>query len=189
MRELKDPCLFVRVLRSGRGRRLNQPRKASPPAGTPPSSPNTVTEQVWRLGGMTTTGRLRGTVPGPATPLGHHPTPSPRANRIGNGPYIRPPIRGSFVNLSFIAAPNFSWDTLRVSWDSSPSVGRSPAAYSCNFSCVPSGLSRMHLYGNQILRRVRAASSRRPPRHRRDTCSMAWRCRFLTTRRSTRHTG
>ena len=42
------------------------------------------------------------------------------------------------------------------------------------------------------LRRVRAESPRRPPRHRRDTCSMAWRCRFLTARRSqrgTRHTG
>ena len=31
-----------------------------------------------------------------------------------------------------------------------------------------------------ILRRVRAESSRRHPRHRRDVCSMAWRCRFLT---------
>ena len=51
----------------------------------------------------------------------------------------------------------------------------------------------------KILRRVRAESSRRPPRHRRDTCSMAWRCRFFTARRSqrghviaekcTRHTG
>ena len=40
--------------------------------------------------------------------------------------------------------------------------------------------------GNQILRRVRAESSRRPPRHRRDTCSMAWRCRFFTARRSQR---
>ena len=36
------------------------------------------------------------------------------------------------------------------------------------------------------LRRVRAESSHRPPRHRRDACSMAWRCRFLT---GTRHTG
>ena len=89
----------------------------------------------------------------------HHPHAV--AARLENGPYIRPPILGSFVNLSFIAAPNFSWDTLRVSWESSPSVGRSPLAYSCNFSCVPSGLSRMHLCGNQILRRVRAASSRR----------------------------
>ena len=31
----------------------------------------------------------------------------------------------------------------------------------------------------KILRRVRAESPRRPPRHRRDACSMAWRCRFL----------
>ena len=36
----------------------------------------------------------------------------------------------------------------------------------------------------KILRRVRADSSRRPPRYQRDACSMAWRCRFLTTRRS-----
>ena len=36
----------------------------------------------------------------------------------------------------------------------------------------------------KILRRVRAESSRRPLRHRRDACSMAWRCRFLTTQRS-----
>ena len=36
----------------------------------------------------------------------------------------------------------------------------------------------------KILQRVRAASSRRPPRHRRDAYSMAWRCRFLSTRRT-----
>ena len=36
----------------------------------------------------------------------------------------------------------------------------------------------------KILRCVRAESSR-PPRHRRDTCSMAWRCRFLTCTRRT----
>ena len=40
----------------------------------------------------------------------------------------------------------------------------------------------------KILRRVRAESSRRPPRHRRDGCSIAWRCRFLTARRSQRAT-
>ena len=36
----------------------------------------------------------------------------------------------------------------------------------------------------KILRRVRAESSRRPPRHRRDACSMAWRCRILAARPS-----
>ena len=36
----------------------------------------------------------------------------------------------------------------------------------------------------KILRRVRAESSRRTPRHRRDACSMAWRGRFLTARPS-----
>ena len=34
----------------------------------------------------------------------------------------------------------------------------------------------------KILRRVCAQSSRRPPRHRCDACSMAWRCRFLAAR-------
>ena len=33
-------------------------------------------------------------------------------------------------------------------------------------------------------RRVQAESSRRPSHHRRDACSMAWRCRFLTARPS-----
>ena len=37
----------------------------------------------------------------------------------------------------------------------------------------------------KILRRVRPESPRRPPRHRRDTCSIAW-CSFLTARRSKR---
>ena len=36
------------------------------------------------------------------------------------------------------------------------------------------------------LPRVRPESPRRPPRHRRDACSMAWRCRFLTSRRNQR---
>jgi hypothetical protein len=36
----------------------------------------------------------------------------------------------------------------------------------------------------KILRRVRAESSRRPPRHRCDACSMAWQCRFLAARPS-----
>ena len=50
----------------------------------------------------------------------------------------------------------------------------------------------------KISRRVRPESSHRPSRHRRDACSMAWRCRFLAARRgqhgrviaeSTRRTG
>jgi hypothetical protein len=36
----------------------------------------------------------------------------------------------------------------------------------------------------KLLRRVRAESSPRPPRHRRDACSKAWRCRFLAARPS-----
>ena len=40
------------------------------------------------------------------------------------------------------------------------------------------------LSGNQNLRRVRAESSRRCPRHRCDVCSMAWRCQFLAAQPS-----
>ena len=42
------------------------------------------------------------------------------------------------------------------------------------------------------LRRVRPESPRRPPHHRRDACSMAWRCRFLTAQQESPvefHTG
>ena len=49
-----------------------------------------------------------------------------------------------------------------------------------HFSAPPSGLE---LCGNQISRRVRADSSRQPPRHRRAACSMAWRCWFITAGR------
>ena len=44
-------------------------------------------------------------------------------------------------------------------------------------------LSCRDLCGN-LLRRVRAESSRRPPRRRRDACSMAWQCRFFSARPS-----
>ena len=40
------------------------------------------------------------------------------------------------------------------------------------------------LCGKKKLRRVRAESSRRPLRHRRDACSIAWWCSFLTARPS-----
>ena len=42
---------------------------------------------------------------------------------------------------------------------------------------------REPLCGNQNFT-ARSESSRRPPRHRRAACSMAWRCRFLTAPRS-----
>jgi hypothetical protein len=45
---------------------------------------------------------------------------------------------------------------------------------------------RQHLCGNQNFTVRSSESPRRPPRHRRDACSMAWRCRFLTARRSQR---
>ena len=49
-----------------------------------------------------------------------------------------------------------------------------------HFSAPPSGLE---LCGNPSSRRVRADSSRQPPRHRRAACSMAWRCWFITAGR------
>ena len=52
------------------------------------------------------------------------------------------------------------------------------------WSSVMSGCFASTCVEIKILRHVRAESSRRPPRHRRDACSMAWRCRFLTARRS-----
>ena len=45
-------------------------------------------------------------------------------------------------------------------------------------------LNGTELCGNQIYGAFLPESSRRPPRHRFDACSMAWRCRFLTARRS-----
>ena len=53
--------------------------------------------------------------------------------------------------------------------------------------CDPDGAAYVQSCAEiKILRRVRAESSRRPPRHRRDACSMAWRCRFLAARRNQR---
>ena len=49
------------------------------------------------------------------------------------------------------------------------------------FLPVPWGLACVEI---KILRHVRAESSCRPPRHQRDACSMAWRCRFLAARPS-----
>ena len=55
-----------------------------------------------------------------------------------------------------------------------PRVGHRGAPAVADLACVEI----------KILRRVRAESSRRPPRRRRDACSMAWRCRFLAARRA-----
>jgi len=57
-------------------------------------------------------------------------------------------------------------------------VGRLPEGRCLRDACV-GGCVEI-----KILRRVRAESSRRPLRHRRDACSMAWRCRVVTARRS-----
>ena len=50
--------------------------------------------------------------------------------------------------------------------------------------CKPKEIEFVAWAEIKISRRLRAESSRRPPRHRRDARSMAWRCRFLTARRS-----
>ena len=44
--------------------------------------------------------------------------------------------------------------------------------------------SRKQLVERCVKIKIRAESSRRPPRHRRAACSTAWRCWFLTARRS-----
>ena len=55
----------------------------------------------------------------------------------------------------------------------------------CEAKCAahfPSGRGVLACVEIKILRRFRPESPRRPPRHRRDACSTAWRCRFLTAR-------
>ena len=52
------------------------------------------------------------------------------------------------------------------------------AAWERGRKAINSALIVLHLCGNQILRRGRS------PRHRRDACSIAWRCRFLAARPS-----
>ena len=78
--------------------------------------------------------------------------------------------------------------TSSAAWTPTPpssSRAATPCSTSPTMSCrARRTTSRRSLCGNQNLRRVRAESSRRPPRHRRDACSMAWRCRFLTARPS-----
>ena len=63
-----------------------------------------------------------------------------------------------------------------------PSRGTSDPSYAVDEILALAGTD---LCGNQIyLRRISPESPRRLPRHRRDTCSMAWQFRFLTARHS-----
>ena len=62
--------------------------------------------------------------------------------------------------------------------------GRSASSRSARASSRRSVQSSATCVEIKILRRVRAESPRRPPRHRRDACSMAWRCQFLAARPS-----
>ena len=63
-----------------------------------------------------------------------------------------------------------------------PSRGTSDPSYAVDEILALAGT---YLCGNQIyLRRISPESPRRLPRHRRDTCSMAWQFRFLTARHS-----
>ena len=48
--------------------------------------------------------------------------------------------------------------------------------------CKPKEIEFVAWAEIKISRRLRAESSRRPLRHRRNACSMAWRCSYLTTR-------
>ena len=50
--------------------------------------------------------------------------------------------------------------------------------------CLPQSAGVGACVEIKILRSVRVESSPRPPRHRCDACSIAWRCRFLTARPS-----
>ena len=68
-----------------------------------------------------------------------------------------------------------------------PPVPGSPVPPSPQRTFSAGSLSSLSVWKSN-LRRVRPESPRRPPRHRRDTCSMAWQSRFLTARRSQRGT-
>ena len=63
-----------------------------------------------------------------------------------------------------------------------PAANRNASAWGAFLDGACARHSGRRLCGNQIYRAF-VESPNRPPRHRRDTCSMAWRCRFLTARR------
>ena len=63
-------------------------------------------------------------------------------------------------------------------------VGHSAGGWLAKLACLLDGAVAARCVEIKILRRVHAESSRRPRRHRRDACSMAWRCRFLAARPS-----
>jgi hypothetical protein len=66
--------------------------------------------------------------------------------------------------------------------------GSQGAVHKASYQGDVVALKKMSLVGICVeiknSRRVRAESPRRPPRHRRAACSMAWRCRFLAARPS-----
>ena len=105
------------------------------------------------------------------------PGVEPGAIRVAN---VAAP--GSNAEVGVATAPDGTRVAVRVGatsnrcrdWAACDAVERRAAAAGCAPNCVEI----------KILRRVRAESSRRPPRHRRDACSMAWRCRFLAARPS-----
>ena len=64
----------------------------------------------------------------------------------------------------------------------SPSTTMAAAMITTRFTVLPT--ASVTCVKIKILRRVRAESSRRPHRHRRDACLTAWRCEFLAARPS-----
>ena len=80
------------------------------------------------------------------------------------------------MRLSILLAAAAAAERVDRDADGVPDAAPEGACCECCYGCNP-------CVEIKILRRVRAESSRRPPRHRRDACSMAWRCRFLAARR------
>ena len=103
---------------------------------------------------------------------------SSKDNEVGRGACaLRPLTEGEFVSgdgVQRVRVAEGGWridhnDVLRCWLDVESAAARNDVSL-----CVEI----------KILRRVRAESSRRPPRHRCDACSMACQCRFLAARPS-----
>ena len=93
--------------------------------------------------------------------------------------YQDPPSKGAgsagprLVDPSVRAVPSAPYTVLPHLLNGTPPPARRPAPCTSVATCVEIRSLR-----------PRCESSRRPPRHRRDACSMAWRCRFLAARPS-----
>jgi len=81
---------------------------------------------------------------------------------------------GATLNLNFFAASFWTGDGATEKRSVFFGDDGASSSWTTGVTCVEI----------KILRRVRAESSRRPPRHRRKACSMAWWYSFLTARSS-----